>query len=552
MYLKNITAHLPRATQKISVELASGTTVIGRSGQGIETFNGIPYADPPVGPLRFKPPQKISRKLEPVDATGIAPSCPQMLISNATKTALGRIASSLIDLPVLRDVLRGQEDCLTVSVQRPAGTRPDTKLPVLFWIFGGGFELGGSNTYDATSLLAAAVGDGMPFVYVAVNYRVGGFGFLPGAEIHRDGSANAGLLDQRMALEWVADNVAYFGGDPDKVTLWGESAGSFSVAHQMVLFGGSATYKGKPLFRGALMDSGSFMPADAIDCPKGQAVYNAVVRAAGCAGADDTLACLRSLDYGAFYEAATSVPSWLSFSSTALSYLPRPDGNVLPASAEDLVAAGRYHAVPLINGDQEDEGTLFSLFQQSIKTDDDLVDYFSTLYFQNATKDQLRSLVDMYPSDFDGSPFRTGSLNVLYPNFKRIAAMIGDLVFTLPRRQFLELATHANPDVPTWSYLSSYAFGLPVLGTFHASDLVQVFYGVPTTHATLSCRRYYFNFIYDLDPNKGKGGYSHWPMWKEKRTLMWFKTQFSNDYLTDDFRSDAYAVFRKLGSVLRL
>ncbi|KAM3426241.1 hypothetical protein NHJ13734_009569 [Beauveria thailandica] len=537
---------------RISVELASGTTVIGRSALGVETFSGIPYAEPPVGPLRFKPPQKLSRKLETVDATGIAPSCPQMIIANATLTALGRISSSLIELPLFKTVLRGQEDCLTVSVQRPAGTQPDAKLPVLFWIYGGGFELGSSNTYDATSLMKTSIGDGMPFIYVAVNYRVGGFGFMPGAEVLRDGSANVGMLDQRSALEWVADNIVHFGGDPDKVTLWGESAGSISIANQMVLFGGNATYKGKSLFRGGIMDSGSLMPADAIDCPKGQAIYNAVVQAAGCGNANDTLSCLRSLDYETFYEAATSVPSFLSFNSNALSYLPRPDGKVLPASPDELVASGRYHAVPIIIGDQEDEGTLFSLFQQSIKTDDDLVDYFSKLYFQNATKDQLQELVDLYPSDLSGSPFRTGPLNVLYPNFKRIAAILGDLVFTLSRRQFLELVTQVNPDVPVWSYLSSYAFGLPILGTFHGSDLLQVFNGVPTTHATLSCRRYYFNFLYDLDPNKGKGGYSDWPLWKEKKTLMWFKTQCSNDYLTDDFRSDAYAVIRKLGSVLRL
>lgn len=538
--------------QRISVDLASGTTVIGRSALGVETFSGIPYAEPPVGPLRFKPPQKPSRKLETVDATGIAPSCPQMIIANATKTALGRIASSLVDLPLFKAVLRGQEDCLTVSVQRPAGTQPNTKLPVLFWIYGGGFEFGSSNTYDATSLLATSIGDGMPFIYVALNYRVGGFGFMPGAEVLRDGSANVGLLDQRLALEWVADNIAYFGGDPDKVTLWGESAGSISIANQMVLFGGNATYKGKSLFRGGIMDSGSLAPADAIDCPKGQAIYNGVVQTAGCGNANNTLSCLRSLDYETFYEAATSVPGFLSFNSNALSYLPRPDGKVLPASPDELVASGRYHAVPIIIGDQEDEGTLFSLFQQSIKTDDDLVDYFSKLYFQNATKGQLQELVDSYPSDLDGSPFRTGPLNVLYPNFKRIAAILGDLFFTLSRRQFLELVTQANPDVPVWSYLSSYAFGLPVLGTFHGSDIFQVFNGVPTTHATLSCRRYYFNFLYDLDPNKGKGGYSDWPLWKEKKTLMWFKTQFSNDYLTDDFRDDAYAVIRKLGTVLRL
>src|ERR1700761_7272936 len=108
--------------------------------------------------------------------------------------------------------------------------------------------------YDAAGLVSNAINMGKPYVFVAVNYRVGGFGFMPGSEILQDGSANLGLLDQRMGLEWVADNIESFGGDPDKVTIWGESAGSISVFNQMALYNGDANYNGKPLFRGAIMD----------------------------------------------------------------------------------------------------------------------------------------------------------------------------------------------------------------------------------------------------------------------------------------------------------
>ncbi|EQL02755.1 hypothetical protein G6O67_008267 [Ophiocordyceps sinensis] len=533
------------------VKLASGT-IVGRSHLGIDTFNGIPYADPPVGPLRLKPPQKLSRNLGTLDATGTAPTCPQMPIPDETRNAIQRVSSALLDFPFFQVPDPQQEDCLTVSVQRSSGTKPDAKLPVLVWIYGGAFQLGSTNGYDASSLLNEAAGDGLPFVYVAINYRVGGFGFMPGVEILRDGSANLGLLDQRMAIEWVAENIGHFGGDPDKVTLWGESAGSASVFDQMALYGGKTTYNSKPLFRGAIMDSGSVMPSDPVDCPQGQAIYDAVVQKAGCAGKSDTLSCLRALDYQTFYNAATSVPAWLSFYSGALSYLPRPDGVVLPLSPERLIASRRYHAVPMIIGDQEDEGTLLSLFQQSLKTDDDLVDYFSELYFHNATKEQIRELVDAYPSDFEGSPFGTGAANILYPNFKRISAILGDLTFTLTRRKFLELTSEANPKVPAWSYLSSYNRGQPYLGTYHASDIFQVFNGPVRTYATQSCRRYYFDFLYDMDPNKGKGGYANWPLWKEARELMWFKTQCGNGYLKDDFRSSAYEVINRLGDVLRL
>lgn len=113
--------------------------------------------------------------------------------------------------------------------------------------------------YDPASLLSQAIDQDQPFVFVGVNYRVAGFGFMPGKEILADGSSNLGLLDQRMGLEWVADNIAAFGGDPTKVTIWGESAGAISVFDQMALYGGNITYKDQPLFRGAIMNSGSIV-----------------------------------------------------------------------------------------------------------------------------------------------------------------------------------------------------------------------------------------------------------------------------------------------------
>lgn len=104
-------------------------------------------------------------------------------------------------------------------------------------------KLGWSSMYDGSSLVSHGVNINEPFIFVAVNYRVNGFGFMPGKEVLEDGASNLGLLDQRMGLEWVADNIAAFGGDPDKVTIWGESAGALSVADQMVLYGGDNKYK---------------------------------------------------------------------------------------------------------------------------------------------------------------------------------------------------------------------------------------------------------------------------------------------------------------------
>lgn len=535
------------AQNLVQVQLTSGTNITGRLHSGVETYNGIPYADPPIGPLRLRPPQKISRHLDSVDGTGIAAACPQLLLSPADKNIISSIGSQILDLPFFKDV-KGQEDCLTVSVQRPANIKPGDKLPVLFWMYGGGFALGSTNTYDGASLVREGVANNQPFIFVAVNYRVGGFGFMPGIEMLNEGSANAGLLDQRMGLEWVADNIDQFGGDPDRVTLWGESAGSISVFYQMALYGGNSSYKGKPLFRGGIMNSGTTIPAEPMDGFKGQATYNQVLKEAGCAGTvNNTLSCLRELDYDTFYNAVTQTFSGVfSFSGTKISFPPRPDGKVLPLSPEELAATGQYYAVPMIAGDQEDEGTIFALYQQSVKTSDDLVNYFSQFVFPNATKEQLSELVEAYTKDDEGSPFRTGPINSLYPMYKRIAAIIGDVTFTLSRRSFLEATAKANPNMPAWSFLSSYAHPLPILGTFHASDLIQIFYGIPPTHATSSTRQYYFNFLYNQDPNKGNKGQLDWPVWKGNNTLMWFKTQLDNGYLTDSFRNNQYIVLAKL------
>lgn len=533
---------LSSRTNTVTVSIESGD-IIGKVSSGVESFGGIPFADPAE---RLRPPRKLSSHLGTFDATGAAGACPQMFISSYGDKFLVDVLADVANLPFFQTALGISEDCLTISVQRPADTKAGDNLPVLFWIFGGGFEFGWSSTYDGSGLVKEGVDLGEPFIFIAVNYRVGGFGFMPGKEILEDGASNLGLLDQRMGLEWVADNIATFGGDPEKVTIWGQSAGAISVFDQMALYGGNATYKGKPLFRGAIMNSGSLAPADPVDCPKGQAVYDAVVTEAGCAGADDTLACLRGLEYHDFLKAANSVPGIISYHSVALSYLPRPDGIVLVDSPDVLAASGRYAAVPMIIGNQEDEGTLFSLLQLNVTSTSRVVKYLGELFFHSASESQLEALVDLYPSWLTaGSPFRTGILNEIYPGFKRLAAILGDLVFTLTRRVFLSLHVQNKPEVPCWSYLASYNYGTPILGTFHGSDLLQVFYGILPNYASASIQSYYINFVNTLDPNvKAENGtgkvYKDWPKWTSggKEMMQFFHD--SAGYLKDDFRSDIY------------
>ncbi|KAG8168734.1 hypothetical protein KVR01_001483 [Diaporthe batatas] len=530
---------------------------IGSAGGFVESFKEIPFAQPPVGNNRLRPPVPLdpSRSLGHVDATTLLPKqCPQFLfgedidIANVPGVAAD-ILETVVNSPLFKNnIIGGQEDCLTVNVQRPAGTKEGDNLPVMLWIFGGGFELGGTAMYDGSNVVARSVELGKPVVFAAVNYRVGGFGFLAGKEVLAEGSANLGLLDQRLGMQWVADNIAAFGGDPTKVTLWGESAGAISIFDQLIANNGDITYKGKPLFRGAIMNSGSAVPTDPVDCPKAQQVYDAVVQGVGCAGEADTLNCLRKAEYQKLLDSMNSVPGILSFNSLALSYLPRPDGKFLMASPETIATSRNLPQVPFILGDQKDEGTLFGIFTSNITTGDEFKDYLKTLYFTNTDPQIVDQFVDAYPDDpAQGSPFDTGDDNDIYPQFKRICALLGDAVFTMSRRAVLNVSTEIQPGVKRWSYLSQYDQGTPVLGTTHGSDLLQVFYGIKDNFAASAILNYFLNFAYNLDPNDASGGTRategeqliNWPDWASGNQLIQFDADKAS-LIPDNFRQPQF------------
>ncbi|EKC99498.1 sterol esterase precursor [Trichosporon asahii var. asahii CBS 8904] len=540
---------LDKRVVTITVDTPAGS-IVGRQDMLTEDFNGIPFAEPPVGNLRLRPPVRLNSTLNNFDGTSYAPACPQFIAPTPSDQSpfLERIMGSLVDSPFVKRALKVSEDCLNLNVIRPRGVKAGDNLPVLFWMYGGGFSLGWNSMYDASGMVAEAAAVGKP------NYRVGAWGWLAGKEMMEDGSTNLGHLDQRMGLEWVADNIAAFGGDPAKVTLWGESAGSISVFHHMAAYDGDNTYKGKPLFRAGIMNSGSMMPLEPVDSPRAQSIFDAVVSHAGCSGAEDKLECLRALSLEDFTLAANAQPGLLSYTAVAVSYMPRVDGKFLTRTPHEIVKAGTYAPVPFILGDQEDEGTLFSLFQSNISsTTEGIVGYLSDLYLPATPIEKVRELVEAYPQSISaGSPFNTGIFNEVYPGFKRLAALMGDFSFTITRRLFLEHCTANHPDVPAWSYLASYAYGTPVLGSFHASDLVQVFFGVLPNYASVNVRKYYANFVWNLDPNDASGGTGgnsqvnfQWPRWtNNSRVLVNFYRLFFR-HIADDFRSNVFDVIKR-------
>lgn len=526
-------------------------TIIGSSALEVESFKGIPYAQPPVGSLRLKPPQPLESPLGTITATGIPPSCPQVKFSINTNSFPADVLGEIMNTPLFQQVTNTQEDCLTLDVFRPAGTNSSSNLPVLYWMYGGGFDFGSTLQYDGSPFVRDSIHVGKPIVYVAVNYRVNGFGFLPGKEIKTDGSANLGLRDQRLGLQWVADNIREFGGDPNRVTLWGESAGSMSIIDQMILYDGDHTYKGKPLFHSGIMDSGSIVPAHPIDGSTGQAVYDSVVSNAGCSSAPNTLECLRSIDYETLLDAITELPSVYGYHSLAFVFAPRPDGTVLIDSPELMVQQGRYAQIPIIVGDQEDEGTFFACFEPNTTTTEDIVHYISSIFYPQASLSTIEGLVATYPDDpAAGSPFRTGLLNNWYPQFKRLAAILGDVTFTLRRRIYLETVASVTPNMPTWSYLASYFHGTPILGTFHTGDILQVLWATLPDYASQAIHAYYYSFIYTQDPNNGSNQIE-WPQWNHGQQLMQFNF-LDADLLLDDFRSESYNFIKEYNTELSL
>ncbi|KAK6201792.1 hypothetical protein LQW54_009371 [Pestalotiopsis sp. IQ-011] len=517
-------------------------TIVGAPLGLVESFHGLPFAKPPVQQLRFNPPQPLdlNTSLGRINALTVGPACPQNLAptfpTDLPQEVLDALQSITADLPVPSIF---SEDCLYLNVFRPAGIDASAKLPVLFWMHGGGFEMGFTMTGEGVPMVTDSLGQGKPIIFVAATYRTNGFGFLGGKEVLDAGVANLGLLDQRQAMRWVADNIEAFGGDPDKVTIWGESAGSISVFDHLILYDGDNTYNGKPLFRAGIMNSGSVVPTDTVDCEKAQTVYDQIVEYSDCSDSDDTLQCLRDADYQKLFDAIATLPTFTSYASIALRFMPRPDGLTMTKSPDQLVEEGKFTKVPIIIGDEEDEGTLWSLSQSNITTTEEVADYLKEYFFHHSTQQDMDDFVGTYQTTTDdGSPFRTGLLNDWYPQFKRLAAILGDLAFTLSRRYFLDIRHAFDSELKAWSYMSSYGYGTPILGSVHGGDILHIVWSQPYDYATRTMHSYYLAFIHDLDPNSNNLSPS-WPEYFESKQLLNLFSAYQQ-FIPDDFRADSY------------
>lgn len=216
------------------VTITNGT-VIGRTAHGIDSFIGIPYAKPPVGNLRLRHPQTINKVFGNLTLPEVAAACVQMDMSLTDSTGVPAEAAKVMHGLSSNFTGLSSEDCLTITVQRPTGIDKSQKLPVLFWIHGGGWAIGATQWYDGTAIIRKSMEMGEPVVFVEANYRLNAFGFLPGQQVQEEGISNLGLRDQRKAMHWIAENIEAFGGDADKVTIW-VSTGVFSCNVNTDLF----------------------------------------------------------------------------------------------------------------------------------------------------------------------------------------------------------------------------------------------------------------------------------------------------------------------------
>ena len=391
-------------------KIATGA-VAGVDLAGVRRWLGIPYAR--AG--RFEAPVPTEPWPGVREARRFGKQCPQMMG--------GKIK------PGQFDNARSGEDCLHLNVYAPAGGTPGLK-PVMVWIHGGAFMGGSGDPYDGSAL--AREGD---VVVVTINYRLGVLGFVNFGEALGlpQIPANLGLRDQIAALEWVRDNIAAFGGDPAKVTIAGQSAGSLSVS--LLMLAPSA----RGLFRGAIAQSGAVSLIHSRERSVQDARRFAEILDLDQGG----LARLRTMDLESLFRAQARVGKDIG---SGIPAAPWYDGDLLPASLEE---AGHHDAapVPLIAGATRDEIVLFSFTPGDVLPSQ--WDELEALLFAQLPRDHAERVLAAYPRTRKG----------------RIA-LASDLTFLMPTRNFAE--RHART-APTWVYRFDYSH--PIAGATHGLDL---------------------------------------------------------------------------------
>lgn len=411
-----------------------GGLISGSTADGVRSYKGIPFAAPPVGDLRWKPPQPVVAWQGVRECNAFGPDCPQ---------APYPAGSMYYSAP-----RKQSEDCLYLNVWTTAKT--GDKRPVMVWIHGGALTRGSgaTRTYDGTAFARKGV------VLVTVNYRLGPLGYLAHPELTAESpnhsSGNYGALDQIAALKWVQKNIATFGGDPGRVTIFGESAGSWSVN---VLV---ATPLAKGLFHRAIGESGGqfgpgmYLKEDKNKLQSAEKIGASFAKAAGA----DSLKALRALPAEKIIDVFNNDTEGKKFRTG-----PNVDGWVLPDEIRNIFAQGKQNDVPVIVGSNANEMTTLTVPATWPKTVDEYHRRSEPLYGE-----AMKDFEGLYPVKSDAD------VVVAYLSSLR------DVTFTLPMRTWARMTGTGRSKA--WLYFFSHVPPNPnskTLGAYHASEIAYVF-----------------------------------------------------------------------------
>ncbi|GIC92886.1 uncharacterized protein Aud_009361 [Aspergillus udagawae] len=498
-----------------------------------DIFLGMPYAAPPLGPLRFRHPQPLTESWDGVrNATTYGPQCP------GYGNALGKYTQS--------------EDCLTMNVVRPTNA-DQHPLPVAVYIYGTGLKVGGSDNqrYNLSFIVSTAAKAGLPFIGVSFTYRASVGGWIISRQVRGTGNTNIGFHDQRMALRWVQENIAFFGGDPRKVTLWGGSSGARDVGYHLAAYGG----RDDGLFRAAIMQSGSVVQKTSSRRFPAQELYDSLVASTRCAEAEDSLDCLRYIPYDEINIAFEKSPYGIGRMAEAFGG-PSIDGNFLANYGSLSLKDSRMVKVPVISGVVSHEGS--NQIPESVRDWTDLRDFLiDHVLFPTTVVDHLMGL---YPpivprGDDKLDPPIEGISISSHAEFERIEQLMGDLANNAGARLMCE--SYA-------AFATCYAFRFDAmvssvyderLGVRHGAEIGPVFQNFdgigwdvnPFTGKGEGLRQMshligimWAGFITAMDPNIGLNQHDPvWPKYSEATRLTMVFNENGSWVEKDERRSEA-------------
>ncbi len=375
----------------------------------ISSWKGIPYAQPPLGALRFRPPQPLEAWFNVRQTKQFGPMAMQPPVLPAE--LLSRLSMS--------------EDCLTLNIWSPGAD--ETLRPVLVWIHGGGWLIGSGRLHDGTPL--ATLGD---VVVVTLNYRLGPLGFLYLAELGGEAyaaSGNCGILDQVAALHWIQENIAAFGGDPHRVTVFGESAGAMSIGTLL------ATPAAQGLFQRAILQSGTVGPIKS--SPEATTLARTFLKILDVR--PETFSSLERISAERLVEATSALPDWQETTEAGdtIHFTPVIDGLIMPQPPLEVIASGTAKHIPMIIGTTKDECFFYPFADSTWREADE-----ETLI--QRVKQQVGVA---WP---DVAPFYLLEQSDGQPLLKRLLSLLTFDQFTFPAIQLAEAQVQVGATV--WAY----------------------------------------------------------------------------------------------------